>query len=130
MSEYHEPTEELAADIRNAHRALVSLQEEIEAVDWYQQRMAACSDPELRRVLEHNRNEEMEHASMLLEWLRRNHPEWDDRLRRALFSTKPLGPELEVEAGEKTGGEGGAAAGTDGSGVGLGVGSLRVARTR
>ena len=124
MSEYHEPTEELAADVRNAHRALTSLKEEIEAVDWYHQRWAACTDPELRRVLEHNRNEEMEHASMLLEWLRRNQPEWDGHLRRVLYSTKPLGPELEIPADEKTGGEPAASGGSP-SGVGLGVGSLR-----
>jgi uncharacterized protein len=122
MSEYHEPVEELAADVRNAHRALVSLQEEIEAVDWYHQRMAACSDPELRRVLEHNRNEEMEHAAMLLEWLRRNHPEWDERLRRMLYTTRPLGPGFEAEAKAAEAGS----ADPSENGRGLGVGSLRV----
>ena len=129
MSEYHEPTEELSDDIRNAHRALQSLQEELEAVDWYHQRIAACSDAELRRVLEHNRDEEMEHAAMLIEWLRRNQPEWDARLRRVLYSTKPLGPELAVDAEAKTGGEG-VAARHGGGGHGLGVGSLRAARPR
>jgi ferritin-like protein len=126
MSEYHEPAEELAADVRNAHRALVSLQEELEAVDWYQQRMAACSDPELRRVLEHNSDEEMEHAAMLLEWLRRNHPKWDLRLRRMLFTTQPLGPEHEgADQATPADADAGAAA----NGRGLGVGSLR-ARSR
>lgn len=118
MSEYHEPTEELDAGVRDAHRALVSLQEEIEAVDWYHQRMVCCTDPELRRILEHNRNEEMEHAAMLVEWLRRNEPAWDARLRRVLFTAKPLGPESDATPS--------AAAAPEGpSGRGLGVGSLR-----
>jgi uncharacterized protein len=68
----HEPLETLSARTVDLHRALVSLQEELEAVDWYQQRVDATKDPELRRILAHNRDEEKEHASMLLEWIRRN----------------------------------------------------------
>ena len=117
MSEYHEPTEELDAHVRDAHRALTSLKEEIEAVDWYQQRMVCCTDPELRRVLEHNRNEEMEHAAMLVEWFRRHEPAWDERLRKVLFTAKPLGPGLDAAA------EKGAVDAAPGRG--LGVGSLR-----
>jgi len=117
MSEYHEPTDELDAQVRDLHRALVSLQEEIEAIDWYHQRMVCSSDPELRRLLEHNRNEEMEHAAMLVEWFRRHEPAWDERLRRVLFSTKPLGPELDAAEGDKSP--------SVSAGRGLGVGALR-----
>jgi ferritin-like protein len=68
----HEPIEALTARTLDLHRAIVSLQEELEAIDWYQQRVDVTKDPELRRILEHNRDEEKEHASMLLEWIRRN----------------------------------------------------------
>jgi hypothetical protein len=118
MSEYHEPVEELDADARDAHRALVSLQEEIEAVDWYHQRRICCRDPELARVLEHNRDEEMEHAAMLLEWLRRKMPGWNERLKPMLFTTRPLGPEAE-RSSEKP------ARAPATNGRGLGVGSLK-----
>src|SRR5687767_26666 len=97
MSEYHEPTEELDDRSRDAHRALVSLQEEIEAVDWYHQRLTCCKDPELKRVLEHNRNEEMEHAAMLLEWVRRQLPGWEERLRPILFTSRELGAAADTE---------------------------------
>jgi ferritin-like protein len=86
MNEYHEPYEDLPPAFRDQHRALRSLQEEVEAVDWYRQRSALCDDPELKTVFEHNAREEVEHASMLLEWLRRHAPEWDTLLRRYLFS--------------------------------------------
>lgn len=118
MSEYHEPAEELDAYARDAHRALISLKEEIEAIDWYHQRMVCSTDPELRRVLEHNRNEEMEHAAMLVEWFRRHEPAWDERLRRVLFTDKPLGPNLDAE-------KLGEASPIANAGLGLGVGSLR-----
>ena len=68
---FHEPYERLSASTRDMHRALTSLQEELEAVDWYQQRIDATRDPELKRILAHNRDEEKEHAMMLLEWIRR-----------------------------------------------------------
>ncbi len=68
----HEPVDALSARTLDLHRAIVSLQEELEAIDWYQQRADAVRDPELRRILEHNRDEEKEHAAMLLEWIRRN----------------------------------------------------------
>jgi ferritin-like protein len=118
MSEYHEPVEELDGDARDAHRALISLQEEIEAVDWYHQRRLCCQDPELARVLEHNRNEEMEHAAMLLEWLRRKMPGWEERLKPMLFTTRALGPEADKNAEAPT-----RASTTNGRG--LGVGSLK-----
>jgi len=69
---YHEPIELLSEETKNLHRAIVSLKEELEAIDWYQQRAEACSDDELRSVLVHNKNEETEHAMMILEWLRRH----------------------------------------------------------
>src|SRR5512138_3676952 len=69
---FHEPFERLTAHTRDLHRALTSLQEELEAVDWYQQRIDVIEDPELKAILEHNRDEEKEHAVMLLEWLRRH----------------------------------------------------------
>jgi len=87
---YHEPVEELKPETRDMHRAIVSLMEELEAVDWYNQRMDACSDPELRAILEHNRDEEKEHAAMVLEWIRRRDPVFDKELRDWLFTDKPL----------------------------------------
>ena len=87
---YHEPTEELSDDARDLHRAIISLMEELEAVDWYNQRMDATKDDELRAVLKHNRDEEMEHAAMVLELIRRRVPEFDKELRDWLFTDKPL----------------------------------------
>jgi len=72
------------------HRAIVSLMEELEAVDWYDQRIDAARDPELRAILAHNRDEEKEHAAMVLEWLRRRDPKWDEQLRDYLFTDKPI----------------------------------------
>jgi len=81
----HEAATALGACTLDKHRALVSLGEELEAVDWYQQRADACSDPALRAILEHNRDEELEHASMILEWLRRHDAVFEKHLRRYLF---------------------------------------------
>jgi ferritin-like protein len=86
MSDYHEPHTELDEHTRDLHRALSSLKEEIEAVDWYHQRVTLCGDPVLRKVLAHNRDEEIEHACMTLEWLRRSVTEWDTQLKKYLFS--------------------------------------------
>ena len=87
---YHEPIEELSDEVRDMHRAIVSLMEELEAVDWYNQRADACTDPELKAVLEHNRDEEIEHAAMALEWIRRNNKVFDKELREFLFTEKSL----------------------------------------
>jgi len=87
---YHEPTAELSDEARDLHRAIISLMEELEAVDWYNQRMDATKDDELRAVLKHNRDEEMEHAAMVLELIRRRVPEFDKELRDWLFTDKPL----------------------------------------
>ncbi|NMF98248.1 ferritin-like domain-containing protein [Aromatoleum toluolicum] len=87
---YHEPLGELSAETRDMHRAIVSLMEELEAIDWYNQRTDASQDPELKAILEHNRDEEKEHASMLLEWIRRKDPKFSEELRDYLFTTKPI----------------------------------------
>ena len=87
---YHEPVEELSDETRDMHRAIVSLMEELEAVDWYNQRADACKDPELRSILRHNRDEEKEHAAMVLEWIRRRDPKFDHELRDWLFTDKKL----------------------------------------
>lgn len=87
---YHEPTDELSDEARDLHRAIISLMEELEAVDWYNQRMDATKDAELRAVLKHNRDEEMEHAAMVLELIRRRLPEFDKELRDWLFTDKSL----------------------------------------
>ena len=87
---YHEPVEELSAETRDMHRAIVSLMEELEAVDWYNQRADACVDKELKAILEHNRDEEKEHASMVLEWIRRKDPKFSSELKGYLFTEKPI----------------------------------------
>jgi hypothetical protein len=112
----HEAREDLSPATLDRHRALVSLMEELEAMDWYAQRIDAAGDAELAAVLAHNRDEETEHAAMSLEWLRRNDPVLDAHLRRYLFAEGSI---LEVEE-EAEGGEDVAAG--DGS---LGIGSLR-----
>ncbi len=86
MAQYHEPTEELSKEARNFVRALNSLREEIEAVDWYHQRVDTTDDENLKAILAHNRDEEIEHACMTIEWLRRNMPGWDEELRTYLFT--------------------------------------------
>ena len=86
----HEPADSLTEGTRNLHRALISLIEELEAIDWYQQRADACSDPALKAVLLHNRNEEVEHGMMTLEWLRRNDATFDKFSRRYLFKEEDI----------------------------------------
>lgn len=81
----HEDRSDLTDATRDMHRAIVSLMEELEAIDWYQQRVDACRDSELRAVLAHNRDEEKEHAAMTLEWIRRHDPVFDRQLREYLF---------------------------------------------
>ncbi|MEI2766460.1 MAG: encapsulin-associated ferritin-like protein [Dermatophilaceae bacterium] len=77
----------LSSKALDLHRAIVSLMEELEAVDWYNQRVERCTDNELRGLLEHNRDEEKEHAAMLVEWLRRNDPGFEKQLGTYLFAT-------------------------------------------
>ena len=87
---YHEPIEQLSSKTRDMHRAIISLMEELEAVDWYNQRVDACTDPDLKAILAHNRDEEKEHAAMVLEWIRRSDPSFDKELRDYLFTDKPI----------------------------------------
>ena len=87
---YHEPVGEMSDETRDMHRAIVSLMEELEAVDWYNQRADACKDAELRGILEHNRDEEKEHAAMLLEWIRRKDDGFSHELKDYLFTSKSL----------------------------------------
>ncbi|MDZ4730311.1 MAG: encapsulin-associated ferritin-like protein [Xanthomonadales bacterium] len=87
---YHEPIAELSDATRDMHRAITSLMEELEAVDWYNQRVDACKDKELAAILAHNRDEEKEHAAMVLEWIRRRDPRFDKELKEYLFSTEEI----------------------------------------
>lgn len=114
----HEAAELLGEATIDRHRAIVSIQEELEAIDWYDQRVSATTDGSLAAVLAHNRDEEKEHASMTLEWMRRHDPVLDRHLRTYLFTSEPI-TEVETEAqaeGESSSGSG------DGS---LGIGSLK-----
>jgi ferritin-like protein len=86
----HEPRDLLGEAAIDRHRAIVSIQEELEAIDWYDQRVAATSDATLAAVLAHNRDEEKEHASMTIEWLRRHDPAFEQHLRTYLFSSGPI----------------------------------------
>jgi ferritin-like protein len=87
---FHEPINELTDETRDLHRAISSLMEELEAVDWYNQRMDACKDPELKAILRHNRDEEKEHAAMVLEWIRRKDSYFSDQLKEYLFTEKSI----------------------------------------
>ncbi len=86
----HVPREKLSEQTLYLHYAITSLMEELEAVDWYRQRVDDTSDPELKAILLHNANEEIEHAAMVLEWIRRREPAFDKELREYLFTTKPI----------------------------------------
>ncbi len=87
---YHEEISDLSDETRDMHRAITSLMEELEAVDWYNQRVDACKNAELKSILEHNRDEEKEHAAMVLEWIRRQDPTFDKELKDYLFTDKSL----------------------------------------
>jgi uncharacterized protein len=113
----HEPAEQLSPAVIDRHRAIRSLMEELEAVDWYDQRVAACTDDELRRILAHNRDEEKEHAMMVLEWLRRQDPVLSAHMKTYLFTEGSL-----VGLEKKSEGE---AEPTDSSKGSLAIGSLR-----
>lgn len=117
----HENETSLDAATIERHRAIVSLMEELEAVDWYDQRVNATKDEALRAVLAHNRDEEKEHAAMVLEWLRRNDPGWDEQLRTYLFSKVAITAVEEKEKAEDEGTKSQSVT-SDGS---LGIGNLR-----
>lgn len=115
----HESSKQLKPETIDQHRAISSLMEELEAVDWYNQRVDAASDPELKEILAHNRDEEKEHAAMVLEWLRRRDPKLNEHMRTYLFTDKRL---LDIEEEAESGGSGGDKEGGDGC---LNIGSLR-----
>lgn len=100
---FHEPLEKLRPQTLDHHRAIVSLMEELEAVDWYDQRVDATDDESLAEILAHNRDEEKEHAAMLLEWLRRHDPVLDKNLRTYLFTEGSI---IGIEEESESGGDG------------------------
>ena len=118
---FHEDADKLSSKTKDIHRAIVSLMEELEAVDWYQQRVDAATDDELRGILAHNRDEEIEHAAMVLEWLRRNNAKFDEQLGTYLNTTGSI---LEVEDNAKEG-EGGPGTAPGTADESLRIGSLK-----
>jgi ferritin-like protein len=114
-AQLHEDAAAMGPEVVNRHRVIVSIMEELEAVDWYDQRVTATDDESLAAVLAHNRDEEKEHAAMALEWLRRNDPSWDRVFRTYLFTDGPI---TEVEARVEAGGDPMGASGS------LGIGQL------
>ncbi|MFW6104328.1 MAG: encapsulin-associated ferritin-like protein [Candidatus Bipolaricaulota bacterium] len=122
MTQYHEPVDELEAKDRDIVRTLMSLKEEVEAVNWYQQRASASDNEELANLLAHNRDEEIEHACMAIEWLRRNMPGWDEELQTYLFSEEPITQLEELEEDEELAGDEESA--EDDGPADLGLGSL------
>ena len=122
----HEDAAKIGSDAIDKHRAIASIMEELEAVDWYNQRAKATTNRELKAILEHNRDEEKEHAAMALEWLRRNDSKMAEHLKTFLFTDGPI---TGIEA-TMMHGDGGASSGEvpspDGS---LGIGSLRKPKT-
>ncbi|WP_205687667.1 encapsulin-associated ferritin-like protein [Clostridiisalibacter paucivorans] len=115
LSQYHESVEKLDEKTKDFTRALNSLKEEIEAVDWYNQRVNASSDESLKAIMAHNRDEEIEHACMTIEWLRRNMDGWDAELRQYLFTEGDI-TELEEEQGDE---------GSQSTKKGLNIGDLK-----
>jgi len=118
---YHESEDKLRPETMDNHRALTSMQEELEAADWYDQRVDATSDPGLKEILAHNRDEEKEHFAMVLEWYRRRDAKMDAHLKEYLFTTGSL---IAREQASTGGGEGGGEGAGDGGGS-LGIGSLK-----
>ena len=118
---YHESEDKLRPETMDNHRALTSMQEELEAADWYDQRVDAAIDPDLKEILAHNRDEEKEHFAMVLEWYRRRDATMDAHLREYLFTTGSL---IAREQASTGGGEGGGEGAGDGGGS-LGIGSLK-----
>ena len=123
---YHESEDKLRPETQDNHRALTSMQEELEAADWYDQRVDAATDGDLKAILAHNRDEEKEHFSMLLEWYRRRDPKMDEHLKEYLFTTGSLIGIEKAQAAEEAGVDAGGKGTGGGSGGGsLGIGSLK-----
>ena len=114
---FHELAEQLSTETKDMHRAIKSLMEELEAVDWYQQRVDAATNQELKEILAHNRDEEKEHACMILEWIRRRDAVLDEQLHKYLFTADPI-----VGREEEAKGENGSSAG---SAPAFSIGSLK-----
>ena len=102
---FHESSQDLKPQTRDMHRAIVSLMEELEAIDWYQQRVDAAGDDALRTILAHNRDEEKEHAVMVLEWIRRHDPVFDEQMKKYLFTTLPITERAEEPETQPAGGK-------------------------
>src|SRR2546423_6135702 len=100
--QWHAPYDLLKPETQDMGRAIQSLMEELEAIDWYNQRVDVSHDEELRRILAHNRDEEKEHASMLLEWIRRRDAKFDEHLRTYLFKSADI---LDIESAQESGGD-------------------------
>lgn len=125
-TQLHEPMELLRPETIDRHRAFVSLIEEFDAIDWYQQRIDATDNQELAELLAHNRDEEHEHAAMTLEWLRRRDKNLDKQLRRYLFSKGSIVDlEDELESGEGSSSQDMSPTQRGRSDGSLGIGSLR-----
>jgi uncharacterized protein len=121
----HAPRERLTKDTLSLHHAIVSLMEELEAADWYRQRADDAEDAELREILLHNMREEMEHAAMVLEWLRRNNGDFAGHLKTYLFTEAPI---IGIEKAAEAGAAPPDAAAAGGNGAGVTIGSLKGAR--
>jgi ferritin-like protein len=128
---YHESLDVLKPETLDHHRAIVSIMEELEAIDWYDQRVDATNDQSLAAILAHNRDEEKEHAAMLLEWLRRRDPKLDEHLRGYLFTEQSvIEREHELDAAGNDGANTSPAAARSSGDGSLGIGSLRAEATR
>jgi len=99
----HAPRSRLTSETLTHHYGIVSLKEELDAVDWYRQRAEDCDDDALKRILLHNMREEMEHSCMILEWLRRNVPEWAEQMDAYFYSKASITEVEEAETGESGG---------------------------
>lgn len=125
----HAPREVLSQEARLLHNAITSLKEELDAADWYRQRADDTEDEQLRDILLHNMREEMEHAAMVLEWIRRNNADFAGHLQTYLFTDAPI---VGIEKADTGGGESGTAPDRDGgngsSSAGVTIGSLKGAR--
>lgn len=123
----HAPRERLSKTTLSLHHAIVSLMEELEAADWYRQRADDCEDAELREILLHNMREEMEHASMLLEWIRRNNADFAGHMKTYLFTKLPIIDVEKVAEGKAPGpsagggGSGGSSGAPDDDGFTIGT---------
>jgi ferritin-like protein len=122
----HAPRERLSRETLSQHHAIVSVMEELEAVDWYRQRADDCEDQALREILLHNMREEMEHACMVLEWLRRNNSDWGEYMQTYLFTEAPITEVEEEDMGRAPGSNGGAGDGAAGpkKGGGFTIGAI------